>query len=153
VLIHSYGGQTGLAERQHQFCLAHHIRDAQYAMDAGNDCFAPGLIALLKRACRIGRSTGPLSRRHQAAQDHRQNPPKPLRLPDQSRGRGDKQCLRTCPASLHDVPQNHQRVPNRVGRPTSTRTFDPSSKPPDEGQLLDAITATLNSQPLAFAQT
>jgi transposase len=50
-----YGGQKGFAARQHQFCLAHLIREAQYAADAGDECFAPGLIALFKRACRVGR--------------------------------------------------------------------------------------------------
>jgi transposase len=49
-----YGGQKGFAKRGHQFCLAHLIRDAQYAIDAGDTGFAPGLLALLKRACRIG---------------------------------------------------------------------------------------------------
>lgn len=61
-----YGGQKGFAKHQHQFCLAHLIRDAQYAMDAGDDCFAPGLIALLKRACRIGRKRDQLSDRQLA---------------------------------------------------------------------------------------
>jgi transposase len=61
-----YSGQKGLARRQHQFCLAHLIRDAQYAMDAGDDCFAPGLIVLLKRACRIGRRRDQLSDRQLA---------------------------------------------------------------------------------------
>ena len=39
----------------HQFCLAHLIRDAQYAIDAGDAVFAPGFKAFLKRACAIGR--------------------------------------------------------------------------------------------------
>ncbi len=39
----------------HQFCLAHLIRDAQYAIDAGDSVFAPGFKALLKKACAIGR--------------------------------------------------------------------------------------------------
>ena len=39
----------------HQFCLAHLIRDAQYAIDAGDSVFAPGFKAFLKRACAIGR--------------------------------------------------------------------------------------------------
>lgn len=39
----------------HQFCLAHLIRDAQYAIDAGDTVFAPGFKAFLKRACAIGR--------------------------------------------------------------------------------------------------
>jgi transposase len=49
-----YGGQKGLARSGHQFCLAHLIRDAQYAVDAGDAGFAPGFLALLKRACRLG---------------------------------------------------------------------------------------------------
>lgn len=61
-----YCGQKGFAKRQHQFCLAHLIRDAQYAMDAGDDCFAPGLISLFKRACRIGRKRDQLSDRQLA---------------------------------------------------------------------------------------
>ena len=40
---------------QHQVCLAHLIRDAQYAIDGGDTVFAPGLKGLLKRACAIGR--------------------------------------------------------------------------------------------------
>jgi transposase len=40
---------------QHQFCLAHLIRDAQYAIDDGDTVFAPGFKGLLKRACAIGR--------------------------------------------------------------------------------------------------
>jgi transposase len=39
----------------HQYCLAHLIRDAQLAIDAGDDVFAPGFKAFLKRACAIGR--------------------------------------------------------------------------------------------------
>ena len=39
----------------HQFCLAHLIRDAQYAVDAGDTVFAPGFKAFLKKACAIGR--------------------------------------------------------------------------------------------------
>ncbi len=62
-----YGGQKGFAAKHHQFCLAHLIRDAQYAMDAGDDCFAPGLIALLKRACRIGRKRDQFTGRQLAA--------------------------------------------------------------------------------------
>ena len=65
-----YGGQMGFATRGHQFCLAHLIRDAQYAIDAGDDGFAPGLLALLKRACRIGAARAELSDR-QLARYHR----------------------------------------------------------------------------------
>jgi transposase len=51
-----YGGQKGFAARGHQFCLAHLIRDARYAEEAGDTGFAPGLRALLERACRLGAS-------------------------------------------------------------------------------------------------
>ncbi|MFZ0636772.1 MAG: IS66 family transposase [Candidatus Acidiferrales bacterium] len=50
-----YGGQMGWAKREHQVCLAHLIRDVQYAIDTGDLVFAPGMKGLLKRACAIGR--------------------------------------------------------------------------------------------------
>ena len=50
-----YGGQFGWAEKENQVCLAHFIRDVQYAIDAGDSIFAPELRHLLGRACRIGR--------------------------------------------------------------------------------------------------
>jgi transposase len=50
-----YGGQMGWARREQQVCLAHLIRDVQYAIDSGDAVFAPGLKGLLKRACAIGR--------------------------------------------------------------------------------------------------
>ena len=49
------GAQMGWATKDHQACLAHLLRDVQYAIDAGDDGLAPGLKALLKRATRIGR--------------------------------------------------------------------------------------------------
>ena len=39
----------------HQFCLAHLIRDAQYAIDHGDTIFAPAFKAFLKDACAVGR--------------------------------------------------------------------------------------------------
>jgi transposase len=41
--------------RQRSLILAHLIRDAQYAVDAGDITFAPRLCTLLQRACAIGR--------------------------------------------------------------------------------------------------
>ena len=38
---HRYGAQMGWAKTDHQVCLAHLIRDAQYAIDAGDIAFAP----------------------------------------------------------------------------------------------------------------
>jgi len=49
------GSQTGWARRDHQFCLAHLIRDVQYVADCGDGVFAPGLKSLLQRACALGR--------------------------------------------------------------------------------------------------
>ncbi len=48
------GAQMGHAEA-HQVCLAHLLRDARYAIDAGDKLFAPGFKFLLKRAVAIGR--------------------------------------------------------------------------------------------------
>jgi transposase len=49
------GAQMGWAAKEHQVCLAHLLRDIQYALDAGDDALAPRIMALLKRAIRIGR--------------------------------------------------------------------------------------------------
>lgn len=39
----------------HQFCLAHLIRNAQFAIDHGDAIFAPDFKALLQDACVVGR--------------------------------------------------------------------------------------------------
>jgi len=49
-----YAGQMDWARLDHQVCLSHLIRDAQYAIDCGDDLFAPRFQALLKDACAIG---------------------------------------------------------------------------------------------------
>ena len=41
--------------KEHQVCLAHLIRDVQYAIEAGDAVLGPGLKHLLERACAIGR--------------------------------------------------------------------------------------------------
>lgn len=46
--------QMGWAS-ENQVCLAHLIRDVQYAIDAGDTILAPDIRHLLGRACRIGR--------------------------------------------------------------------------------------------------
>ncbi len=45
----------GWATTGHQACLAHLLRDVQYAIEAGDLAFAPGLKKLLKQAVAIGR--------------------------------------------------------------------------------------------------
>ncbi|MCP5113708.1 MAG: IS66 family transposase [bacterium] len=47
--------QMGWAAKEQQVCLAHLLRDVQYAIDCGDDALAPGVMALLKRAIRIAR--------------------------------------------------------------------------------------------------
>lgn len=49
-----YGAQQGHAEAW-QVCLAHQLRDCQYAIDAGDAVFAPAMKALLLRAVVIAR--------------------------------------------------------------------------------------------------
>lgn len=49
-----YAGQQDLAPA-HQVCLAHVLRDVQYAIDCGDTVFAPRLRELLRWAIRIGR--------------------------------------------------------------------------------------------------
>jgi transposase len=49
-----YAGQDGHGA-QRQICLAHLLRDTQYAIDEGDTVFAPGFKGLLKRAATIGR--------------------------------------------------------------------------------------------------
>lgn len=47
--------QMGWATKEHQVCLAHLLRDVQYAIDAGDNRFAPSVAKLLRQACSIGR--------------------------------------------------------------------------------------------------
>jgi transposase len=49
-----YAGQQDLAE-QHQVCLAHVLRDVQYAIDCGDTVFAPKIRDHLRWCIRVGR--------------------------------------------------------------------------------------------------
>src|ERR1700687_512040 len=49
-----YAAQAGRGNEP-QLCLAHLLRDAQYAIDTGDTGFAPGFYKLLQRAVAIGR--------------------------------------------------------------------------------------------------
>jgi transposase len=55
------GAQMGWATKEHQVCLAHLIRDIQYAVDSGDTLFAPPLMTLLKWAIRVGRRRSELT--------------------------------------------------------------------------------------------
>ena len=50
-----YNGQLGWASKDNQVCLAHLMRDAQYAIESGDTVFAPDFRHLLGRACRLGK--------------------------------------------------------------------------------------------------
>ncbi|MEE3499904.1 IS66 family transposase [Acidiphilium acidophilum] len=54
-----YGGQNGHGAVR-QICLAHLLRDAKYAIEDGDDGFAPGFRWLLLRAVAIGKRRGEL---------------------------------------------------------------------------------------------
>ena len=55
-----YGAQRGWAERW-QLCLAHQLRDCQFAIEAGDTVFAPPLKRLILRAVAIGRRRATLT--------------------------------------------------------------------------------------------
>lgn len=69
-----YAGQQDLAPA-HQACLAHLLRDVQYAIDCGDTVFAPRLRELLRWAIRVGRRRHRLKattlRHYQARADRR----------------------------------------------------------------------------------
>jgi transposase len=48
-----FAAQMDWAAKSHQVCLAHLIRDANFAIEAGDSAFAPALRKLLRRACGI----------------------------------------------------------------------------------------------------
>jgi len=50
----SFGAQRGHAKFR-QMCLAHLLRDTQFAIDCGDEGFAPAFKRLLLRAIAIGR--------------------------------------------------------------------------------------------------
>jgi len=57
------GSQAGWGEK-HQACLAHILRDAQYALDSGDTVLAGRVIPLLCRAIRVWRNRERLMRRY-----------------------------------------------------------------------------------------
>jgi len=68
-----YGAQRGHADAW-QVCLAHQLRDCQYAIDAGDAVFAPRMKALLLRAVVLARRHRDLAastrRQHRRRLDH-----------------------------------------------------------------------------------
>jgi len=66
-----------------QVCLAHQLRDCQYAIDAGDAIFAPRMKALLLRACVLARRRAAL-----AASTRRSYLKRPLRHHSAASARG-----------------------------------------------------------------
>jgi transposase len=60
--------QMGWASKDHQGCLAHLLRDIQSAIDAGDDAFAPGMKALLRRASAVALADPTLAAYHSRLQ-------------------------------------------------------------------------------------
>ena len=135
-----YAGQQGFATRGHQFCLAHLIRDARYAADAGDTAFAPSLVALFRRACQVGAMRDSLSDAQLAARQRslvralsglldraptheagarlqaiiariRRN----LFLFASNRAGAHQQWLRARASSLRDLPRGCRRLPHLMG--------------------------------------
>ena len=68
-----YGGQLGHGAVR-QMCLAHLLRDAKYAIEAGDTEFAPGFRLLLLRAVAIGKRRATISLKQLSAElaEHQQ---------------------------------------------------------------------------------
>jgi transposase len=69
-----YAAQAGHAHER-QLCLAHLLRDAQYAIDSGDTGFAAGFYKLLQRAVGIGRRRAKLKDTTLAQVPRRSRPP------------------------------------------------------------------------------
>ncbi|WP_121971629.1 IS66 family transposase [Leptolyngbya sp. BC1307] len=84
-----FSAQASHPAKQWQVCLAHQLRDCQYAMDAGDSVFAPEMKALFKRALAIHRRRAQLadSTRYQYRLDIKRQLRRILDLaPDQADG-------------------------------------------------------------------
>jgi transposase len=141
-----YAAQAGHGNER-QLCLAHLLRDAQYAIDTGDTGFAPGFYKLLQRAVAIGHRRSDLKnttlaqyradldRRldrllavnptteagHQLARWYSQMPRRSLCLRHPPRCPCHQQRMRASPAAQRDLPQSHRRVPLPMGRPDLRR--------------------------------
>ena len=135
-----YGAQQGHAEHW-QVCLAHQLRDCQYAIDAGDAVFAPRMKALLLRAVVLARRHRDLAestrrqyrrrldrdldaimalapsqpRRPAIAQAIRQGARSPVHLSRSSRTRRRQQQQRTGTPAHRDLSKSHRRLPLRLG--------------------------------------
>jgi len=120
-----YAGQAGHG-RERQVCLAHLLRDTQYAIDSGDTAFAPGFKALLLRAVLIGRRRDRLKdstlRQYRGDLDRRLDRLL-ARSPTSAAGRKLRRAIRRCRADLfrfvtrRDVPYTNNAC-ERALRPS-----------------------------------
>ena len=96
-----YAGQQDLAPA-HQVCLAHVLRDVQYAIDCGDAVFAPRLRELLRWAIRIGRRRDTLPADDAAALPRPRRTP-PRRAPRHAGGAPGRPRAANCGQGLEDV--------------------------------------------------
>ena len=150
--------QMGWASKDHQVCLAHLLRDIQYAIDAGDAAFAPGMKALLKRAAahrpppsgpgrfHPGRLPFPAPDQARRTCSRSCRTPRPDRSSSGSSSASARTCSSSSPTATSRRPttapsrrcgpaSSSARSPTASdpsGAPNSTPTSDPSLKPPDE---------------------
>ena len=115
-----YAGQQDLAPA-HQVCLAHVLRDVQYAIDCGDAVFAPRLRELLRWAIRIGRRRQHTSA-HDAAALPRPRRTPPLRAPRHAGGAPGRPGAANCGQGLEDEVFRLPRRPRRAGDKQHLRT-------------------------------
>jgi transposase len=145
-----YGAQKGFARSGHQFCLAHLIRDAQYAVDAGDTGFAPGFLALLRRACRIGGIRDRLSDAQLAA-CHRKLVRKLSELlqrpPTHPKGARLQTAMARSRGNLFLFVTNRALEPTNNGSERALRPAPPSARSPAGSARLAAPPSTPTSAP------
>ena len=121
-----YGGQNGHGHAR-QVCLAHLLRDAQYAIDDGDTGFAPAFKRLLLRAMAIGRRRDTLKdstlKQYRVDLDRRLDPLLAGAPPDNRHARKLVKAMRRCREDLfrfvtrRDVPYTNNAC-ERALRPS-----------------------------------
>jgi transposase len=117
-----YAGQQDLAE-QHQVCLAHVLRDVQYAIDCGDTVFAPKIRDHLRWCIRVGRRRHDLKdttlRAYAARAEDRLD-----------QGSGPTGALRSMPDTAPSPePHASQATPRSKRSETSSTATSPSPEP------------------------
>lgn len=116
--------QMGWATKQHQVCLAHLIRDAQYAIDEGDAAFAPKLKGLLEQACRMGRRRSALADTTLRSYGHKLERRLDCLLKIAPRGRAGEKLQRTikrCRQNLFVFLANRELPPTNNGSEQALR--------------------------------